>query len=184
MAGAWTNNWEGIKRIVATNMTSAGTVVLTSGGRMTEEFDGQTKPSMPMDTLSQQTTSPPGYVVLIIGGEQSSVTPSASDYNIYGPITSGISYVSSSNGAITYDPETGIAERTSSVTIQNTTAGAKTIYEWGLFGSVNTRYQIGNNTYIRRNDFLLYRGTLDTPVTLQQFETITITFTRRMQINV
>lgn len=185
MAGAWTNNWEGIKRIVATNMTSAGTVVLTSGGRMTEAFaDGQTKPSMPMDALLQGSTASLGYVVLIIGGEQSSVTPSASDYNIYGPITSGITYVSSSNGAITYDPDTGIAERTSSVTIQNTEAGAKTVYEWGLFGAVNTTYKSGSKTYTRKNDFLLYRGTLDTPVTLQQFETITITFTRRMQINV
>lgn len=118
------------------------------------------------------------YVTLRIGGEQSSVTPSASDYNIYGPITSGISYVDVTNKGIL--AEDGAYTRECSVTIQNTGTGAKTIYEWGLFGGIY--YANGNRISVA--EFLLYRGTLDTPVTLQQYETITITFTRRMQINV
>ena len=183
MAGAWTNNWEAIKRIVATNKASAGTLINTGGGQVTSDpaTNYSAKPSMPMDNVSGNSNGGVALVALRIGGEQSSVTPSASDYNIYGPITSGITYVNVTNGAITYYPGTGIAERTDSVTIQNTAAGAKTVYEWGLFGTY--RAASGNSSY---NDivFLLYRGTLDTPVTLQQFETITITFTRRMQINV
>ena len=181
MAGAWTNNWEAIKRIVATNKTSAGTLINTGGGQVTAEFvPNTTKATMPMDAVNNSSSVTRPYVTLRIGGEQSAVTPSASDYNIYGPITSGISYVSVVNGNITYDASTGIAERTDSVTIQNTGSGSKTVYEWGLFGGFPL--QNGNNTLTA--EFLLYRGTLDTPVTLAQFETITITFTRRMQIDV
>jgi len=181
MAGAWTNNWEAIKRIVATNMMGAGALINTGGGQVTAAFRPHSgKPSMPMDDIYGNASVSSSNITLRIGGEQSAVTPSASDYNIYGPITSGITYVNVTNGAITYDPDTGIAERTDSVTIQNTAAGAKTVYEWGLFGGIY--YASGNNSYVA--EFLLYRGTLDTPVTLQQFETITITFTRRMQINV
>lgn len=182
MAGAWTNNWEGIKRIVATNKASAGTLINTGGGQVTTDpaTNYIAKPSMPMDNVSGNSNGGAGLVALRIGGEQSSVTPSASDYNIYGPITSGITYVNVTNGTITYDTETGIAERTDSVTIQNTAAGAKTVYEWGLFGT----YRAASGSSYNDIAFLLYRGTLDTPVTLQQFETITITFTRRMQINV
>lgn len=184
MAGAWTNNWEAIKRIVATNKTSAGTLINTGGGQVTAEYRPHyasyttSKPTMPMDDVSGSSDVTASYVSLRIGGEQSAVTPSASDYNIYGPITSGISYVNVTNGTITYNPETGIAERTDSVTIQNTGSGSKTVYEWGLFGG----FPYGTSSSLA--PFLLYRGTLDTPVTLQQYETITITFTRRMQINV
>ena len=181
MAGSWTNNWTGIKRIVATNKTAAGTVVLTSGTQLTGEFyQHTTKPSMPMDDVYSSSGVAMGYVTLRIGGEQSVVTPSPSDYNIYGPITSGINYVSVVNGTISYNPSTGIAEREDSVTIQNTGTGAKTVYEWGLFGGIT--YISG--TQHPTAELLLYRGVLDTPVTLQQFETITITFTRRMQLDV
>lgn len=181
MAGSWTNNWTGIKRIVATNKTAAGTVVLTSGAQLTGEFNQHTtKPSMPMDDVFSSASTSTGYVTLRIGGEQSVVTPSPSDYNIYGPITSGINYVSVVNGTISYNPSTGIAEREDNVTIQNTGTGAKTVYEWGLFGSVP--YRSGSTGYTA--DMLLYRGVLDTPVTLQQFESVTITFTRRMQLDV
>lgn len=183
MAGAWTNNWEAIKRIVATNKASAGTLINTGGGQVTTDpaTNYIAKPSMPMDNVyGNYSDGVVGMVVLRIGGEQSSVTPSASDYNIYGPITSGITYVNVTNGTITYNPETGIAERTDSVTIQNTAAGAKTVYEWGLFGT----YRAASGRPYDDIEFLLYRGTLDTPVTLQKYETITITFTRRMQINV
>jgi len=179
MAGAWTNNWEAIKRIVATNRMGAGVLINTGGGQVSADFrPHQTKPSMPMDDVYSSAGVSASYVTLRIGGEQSAVTPSARDYNIYGPITSGISYVSVTNGDIGY--EDGAYTRKCSVTIQNTGTGAKTIYEWGLFGGIY--YANGNNSYVA--EFLLYRGTLDTPVTLQQYETITITFTRRMQINV
>lgn len=180
MAGSWTNNWTGIKRIVATNTTAAGTVVLTSGAQLTGEYyQHTTKPSMPMDDVYGSASTSTGYVTLRIGGEQSVVTPSPSDYNIYGPITSGINYVSVVNGTISYNPSTGIAERVDSVTIQNTGAGAITVYEWGLFGSLPLR-----SSGITYAEMLLYRGVLDTPVTLATFETITITFTRRMQLDV
>lgn len=179
MAGAWTNNWEAIKRIVATNKTSAGTLINTGGGQVTADFSPHSnKPSMPMDDVSSDESVSSSYVALRIGGEQSSVTPSASDYNIYGPITSGIRYVSVTNLGIWV--EDGAYTRKCSVTIQNTGTGAKTIYEWGLFGGIYCAN--GNIPFVA--EFLLYRGTLDTPVTLQQYETITITFTRRMQINV
>lgn len=179
MAGAWTNNWEAIKRIVATNRMGAGVLINTGGGQVTADFrPHDTKPSMPMDDVYGSSGVTVGYVTLRIGGEQSAVTPSTSDYNIYGPITSGISYVSVVNGSIGY--ESGAYTRTDSVTIQNTGTGSKTVYEWGLFGGIRH----ANGTSSATAEFLLYRGTLDTPVTLAQFETITITFTRRMQIDV
>lgn len=188
MAGSWTNNWEAVKRIVATNMTSAGDLIGIGGGRMTAPYSTTSKPSMPMDnvydpgtgTLNDNSISKVsnGRVSLYVGQEQSTVVPSPGDTTIFGPITSGISYRSVVNGGITYNAETGIATRTDSVTIQNMDSGTKTVYEWGLFGLMPTTSAYDNVI------FLLYRGTLDEPVTLRQYETITITFTRRMQIDV
>ena len=181
MAGAWTNNWEALKRILATNKIDAGTLINTGGGQITAEFrPHDTKPSMLMDDVNNGSGISTSYVTLRIGGEQSAVTPSASDYNIYGPITSGINYVSIINGTISYDTSTGIASRRDEVTIQNTGSGSKTVYEWGLFGGI--RHANGNGSTTA--EFLLYRGTLDTPVTLEQFETLTIKFTRKVQITV
>lgn len=183
MPGAWTNNWEGIKRAWATNCATAGTIINTGGGAVTSLYNENgyyANLLSPLTTVISGTGSGQytcGRIQVKVGGQEQSPIPSATDYNIFGPITSNMTYVNVVPGSAGYNAKTGVAMAYGAVTIQNSDPAARTIREWGLFTWIRDASGTSHN-------ILLYRATLDEPIVLQQYETITIKFTRRMQLDV
>lgn len=182
MTGAWTKNWHNIKRTWATGVNTAAVGVIKNTGNGTVlgyNFGDVSTPLKPVYSGSGVSTS---YVTVRFGGvETNPTTPGENDYDIYGPVTTGISYDAVVNDSdIAYDPETGIATRGARVTIRNTQDDAKTFGEWGLFGAVP--YRSGNSNY--NAAVLLYRAKFDEPITLRLHESLTLTLTRGIQIEV
>lgn len=184
MTGSWTKNWEAMKRTWATGVTDGSVGVIKNTGNGTVlGFNMQSLISTPLMPVYGGSTVSQGYVTVIFGGvETNPTTPGPDDYNIYGPVTSGISYDAVVNDdSVTYDAATGIARRTAKVTIRNTQANDVKIFgEWGLFAAVP--YRSGNVT--QNASVLLYRAKFDTPISLAQHESLTLTFTRGIELDV
>lgn len=180
--GCWTKNWDGVKRMWATKQYAAGLITFCDQATSAGAYSMNIPDVTPFASIRQGSDILAGNLTLRLGGEESSSTPSDTDYNIYGPITSGLSYVSVTNNGTGYNASTGIASAYRSVTIQNTSASTLTIYEWGLFTGVD--YWTSSTTRFPNKAFLLYRGKLSEAVTLRQYETITISFTIQMQLDV
>lgn len=179
--GCWTKNWDGIKRIWATKNKAAGSIKF-SDASTTEGAYTTTIPNVtPMSAIYGGSGFMLDTITLLLGGEESASTPSDTDYNIYGPITSGITYVNVGGWGPSYNAATGVCSRHWSVTIQNVGASDLTIYEWGLFAGI--RYYSSSSQSANKGA-LLYRGKLSEAVTLRQYETITISFTIQMQLDV
>lgn len=182
--GCWTKNWDGIKRIWATKSKDAGSITFTDASTSEGAYTLSVPTLSPMSSIYNSSS---GYswsldqITLRLGGEESSSTPSETDYDIYGPITSGLSYVNVGGWGPSYNAATGVCSRHWSVTIQNVGASDLTIYEWGLFAGIRY-YSSSSQSAIK--GALLYRGKLSEAVTLRQYETITISFTIQMQLDV
>lgn len=183
MTGSWTKNWEAMKRTWATGVTDGSVGVIKNTGNGTVlGFNMQSLISTPLMPVYSSSGVANGYVTVRFGGvETNPTTPGPDDYDIYGPVTTGISYDAIVNDdSVSYDAATGIASRTAKVTIRNTQADIKTFGEWGLFAAVP--YRSGNSSY--NAIVLLYRAKFDTPISLSQHESLTLTFTRGIQLDV
>ena len=197
--GAWTKNYEAMKRYWAARRSPAsnqpfGSIVDESGVPLysisyVSTYNASGLPIENItDTTYQKNASEGQYLQLVLGGQQSSVVPSEDDYTIYGPIrndknNSILSYRNITNRNVTpgADGEGNyVSGMRSSVTIQNITANPITVYEWGLFTGLTASVTSGGSTTTRQ--VLLYRGVLSEPVTLGQWDTITITFDRYMKV--
>lgn len=197
--GAWTKNYEAMKRYWAARISPAsnqpfGSIVDESGVPLykisyVSSYNASALPLGAIYDGSYQRDSSEGQnLQLVLGGQQSSVTPSEDDYTIYGPIRNSsknsiLSYRNITNAFVTpgADGEGNyVSGIRSSVTIQNITANPITVYEWGLFTGLTASVTSGG--VLNTRQVLIYRGVLSEPVTLGQWDTITITFDRYMKV--
>lgn len=184
MAGVWTNNWEKMRRAWAADTTAVVTTQDPTDGifninKALLRRDSQVTCSRPLSPLFNQATyESESYCTVRFG--TSADTPSASDWNLGDPVTSGLTYVEVANSAKSYDAQTGLVTMTSTVAVMNSMAGSMTIKEWGLFGYFSGTPSSGANTRV----VLLYRGVLDQPITLEHNWTLQLTITRTMQLEV
>lgn len=99
-----------------------------------------------------------------------STTPSYDDYCLHTPFTANMSLGTVSTSTV-YDPDTHIYTRTHKIPILYSGSEPITVTEYGIF-----------TTFCRSTSklakTLVYRETLDTPVTLEQNDTIEITFSQ------
>ena len=193
--GAWTKNYEAIKRYWALRWSPVssqpfGSIVDENGASLfyVNSF-AYNALALPLNGISQSASSS-GYadcLNLVLGGQQSSVTPSEDDYTIYGPIRNSdiLEYRNVTNTPLNASQEEGyfLGGIRSSATIQNKSTSPITVYEWGLYTNIKSTIteRIDSTAYAYRN-VLLYRGVLSEPVTLGQWDTITITFVRYMKV--
>ena len=176
--GVWTNNWKAIKNFallggaLADIRSGWDTIKTLSGASITS---GALYPMIlsPVGNYSNYnsaynasgSTNP--YNVIVFG--TGNTTPMATDYCLGAKWTSSISRVSLSQSA-SYDDATHTKTKTVTCTVQNTGSAAVTIREWGI------------ETQVAGQSVLLYRALLDTPVTLQQYESATFTCTISMRL--
>lgn len=197
--GAWTKNYEAMKRYWAARRSPGsnqplGSIVDERGVPLfsityVSSYNAIALPiGTIVDSSYQKDTSEGQNLQLVLGGQQSSVTPSEDDYTIYGPIRNSnnnsiLSYRNITNTYVTpgADGEGNyVSGMRSSVTIQNITANPITVYEWGLFTGLTASVTSGG--LLSPRQVLIYRGVLSEPVTLGQWDTITITFDRYMKV--
>lgn len=197
--GAWTKNYEAMKRYWAARRSPGsdqplGSIVDESGVPLHSITHVSTynASGIPIESITNATfqinPSEGQNLQLVLGGQQSSVTPSEDDYTIYGPIRNTkkneiLSYRDITNTFVTpgADGEGNyVSGIRSSVTIQNITANPITVYEWGLFTGLTACVSPSGSFTTRQ--VLIYRGVLSEPVTLGQWDTITITFDRYIKV--
>lgn len=164
--GIFTNNWQGLKNsmllggIAKEDVSDAYNV---SGTRVYS--NGMTSP---LKQVYQGFGASSGSYNYVRFGT-SDTTPTATDIDLGNVWSSGITYVSVSNSAVSWSGAR--ATREYSVTIQNTAAASVTVREFGIFCYTSNGYA------------LLYRAVLDTPVTIAQYESATITFSVSITIS-
>lgn len=167
--GIWLDNWRGLRNsallggaYIATltqAYDTAGRNVHADGGRITSPVAPPYNGSGVLDNS----------VTVRFG--QSDTAPSATDYNLGDPVMNNLTYVSASGGNLTYVGAT--VSRTYTVVVQNNSAAPVVFREYGLF--VRGVRTSGSSTY--NEAVMIYREVLDTPVTVNQYETAKITLT-------
>lgn len=157
--GVWTNNWAGIKNAMLLSERRSGysTIKTTSGTVLSGQGISYSSPVYSFENRN----NPYNNCNAIVFGS-STTAPDVTDYKLGTKWESGISRISLTNSS-SYDASTHTKTRIVVCTIQNTDASPYTIREWGIESYANGDY------------VLLYRALLDTPVTLQQYESATFT---------
>lgn len=188
MPGAWTKNWDNMRKALAFDTTSTVWPINNLSGQAISASDfmsiGNSGPMSPVQnafSLSSDRDS----VVVRFGASDTPVT--GGEYTLASPYTSGsLTYSTASNISKTNnfsDPDTvtrdGITynvyrrTRVDEVLVQNLSASAGIIIrEWGLVG------RCGNY------DYLLYRGVFEEAVTLAYGDSLRLTFTRSVELEV
>lgn len=171
MAGVWTNNWKGIKNAMLTggDMRSGwSTVKDLTGATLSGSFSYQHSPMNAYANMNTASSSGNNYRSNVIVFGTGVGTPNASDYCLAAKWTANISRVSLS-ALDSLDDATHTKTKTITCTVQNTGSADVTIREWGIECYANA-------------PVLLYRALLDTPVTLQQYESATFTCTLSLRL--
>lgn len=169
-SGVWTSNWEGIKNYLLCGFVRDGwSTIKDENGNIADGYSGAT-PMGDYQNLNYPTTNAP---VIIFG--TGSTAPSVNDLGLAHKWTTNISRISLTNGSRIYDDTTHTATKTITTTVQNTGSNPVTITEWGIVGRA---WRGTNNNF----DVLMYRALLDTPVTLNQYESATLTVTITVQL--
>jgi hypothetical protein len=101
-------------------------------------------------------------------------TPTYEDYALQSPVTSGLT-LNTVSTSYSYDSDTHTYTRTYKIPIAYSGSDPITIKEFGIFCGLPYTFT-SNNVY--QNPILVYRETLDTSVTLEQNDTIEITFSQ------
>ena len=97
--------------------------------------------------------------------------PTVMDYELASRFRNNeISYLSIVNEKPVWNAVTGAVENTVKLTVQNRAAEAVTVREWGIFIANLSRWH------------LIYRATLDSPVTLQPNQSAMLTLTRSVTL--
>lgn len=184
---AWTNNWTNLKRSWAVGMFSAdigpvyntsATILNTAVANLDIQRGSMATPLAPV----AKSFDPSLTNIAVRIGKSLENYPAATDNNLWSAYsTSVVSYADVSNGVKSYDASTGEASVTSSVSISNRSDDTIEVNEWGIFTRV--AYTGTGTSTSNTSDVLLYRARLDTPVTLRPQDTITITFTRKVRLN-
>ena len=168
--GVWTNNWQGVKNAMLCGFVRNGwSTVRDENGNLVDGYNG----AMPMGSYQNVNAASSTYPALIFG--TGTAAPAATDLGLSHKWTSGISRVAIVNGTLSYDDSTHTASKVVKATIQNTGVNPVTVTEWGIVG----RAWRGSSSY---PDILLYRALLDSPVTLNQYESATLSATITVQL--
>lgn len=174
MNGIFTNNWTAAKNLMLIGAASNATNGQTGVTDMYDTYGARCRPDVyiisPLNGLVRG-YNPSGDRNAIRFGT-SDTAPAATDIDLGTPWSSGLTYVEATSGNMTWSGNT--ASRTFTVTVQNTAAASVTVREFGLFA-----YVVSGGSY---SYSMLYREVLDTPVTLAQYDSATLTFTVSMTI--
>lgn len=173
--GVWTNNWQSVINTMLMNTSKPGmnSIVLANGTAWAESNDNilMWSPMTRYDniTCSSGVVNANRYCPIIRVGK-SGTTPTAADYALGDEVTAGsygmeCSYLSTVNTDTIPDQANGTLTRIIRTTVQYVLSGTITLREWGLFipaGESST------------NSVLIYHELLDSPVTLQSYQSATI----------
>jgi len=175
MTGCFTNNWKGLKNAMLFGGWShdgSATVYNRNGACLAASADDHVVKGPLCDLNRSVSPSSTGQNSVILG--TSDTAPTAADFDLGSPWSSGVSYVSVSNGERVFTADS--CARTFSVTVTNTSDSPVTVREFGIFSYA--KYNSGSTSSTSpANQYMLYRGVLDEPVTLQQYDNATLTFT-------
>lgn len=190
--GVWTNNLKGLLRVnayglawpgIATITNTSGTVLqadISSGsssyGSVELHIVGAlTGLAFYRDRVGAASNRGDRSLVLRFGSGTS--TPAVTDVNLNQELA-GLTRVAITNGTRTFNKETGVISRPVSITVQNPSTTPAVIREWGIFSGIA---YLNAGTTSEDTIYLLYRELLDTPVTLNQYESakleLTVTLT-------
>lgn len=190
--GVWTNNLKGLLRAnayglawpgIATITNTVGTVLqgdvpVGSGGDGAYEthiVGALTGLAFHLSRLGGFYRDGSRNLLLRFGSGTSA--PAVTDVNLNQEL-SGLTRVAITNGTRTFNKETGVISRPVSITVQNPSTTPAVIREWGIFCGTTYSYNSPNSETIM---YMLYRELLDTPVTLNQYESakldLTVTLT-------
>lgn len=193
--GVWTNNLKGLLRVNAYGLAWPGiaTITNTAGTVRQEDASGsnynQTENyglvSVPIVGNITALTFCRDYYpygansrrsLAIRFGSGTSV-PAVTDVNLNQELA-GLTRVAITNGTRTFNKETGVISRPVSITVQNPSTTPAVIREWGIFTGISWATQPAS---VSNELYMLYRELLDTPVTLNQYESakldLTVTLT-------
>lgn len=161
MSGVFTNNWAGMKNSMILGGLSkedVSDVYNVSGTRVYASHL-----TTPLADIYNGYSYSTGYNNNYVRFGFSDTTPTADDIDLGNAWSSGVKYVSVTNGTRSWSGAT--VSRTFSVVIQNVSDAAVTVREFGIFTGTSNGY------------CLLYRCVLDSPVTIARYESATIEFT-------
>lgn len=181
MAGVWTKNFQSLKNIWlcgdANYYLSAlkdvdGNLRYTVAD--TVNYHGNRFPvTSPMTMcIAAPSAGSSGSADCFIKVGSSSTAPTENDYDLTENVT-GISYLSVVNEKPVWNAATGEVSNTIKLTIQNTSADAITIREWGLYARLA---QYRESTYNYK--YLVYHATLDAPVIIAASQSAMLTLGR------
>ncbi len=166
--GVWTNNWQGVKNALLCGFVRRDwSSVFDAGGNLIQRYQG----GLPLTEFSNANSVGSTNPVLVFG--TGIRPPAATDRALASKWSSGISRVAVENGELLFDETTHTASRLVKATVQNTGSSPVTVTEWGIAGC---GYRNGTC------EVLLYRALLDSPVTLQQYESATLSVTVTVQL--
>lgn len=190
--GVWTNNLKGLLRVnayglawpgIATITNTAGTVLQgdvpvgsgSDGAYETHIVGALTGLAFYRDRVGGYYRDGSRNLLLRFGSGTS--VPAATDVNLNQELA-GLTRVAITNGTRTFNKETGVISRPVSLTVQNPSTTPAVIREWGIFSEATYSYNSANSETIT---YMLYRELLDSPVTLNQYESakleLTVTLT-------
>lgn len=155
MSGVWTNNYAGYKASAALGLIKDGwaTVINTSGTSISYSGPGTYSP------VQGQSFGASGTIRL---GTGANVTPSATDVNLVTPLTaSAASFLGITARGLIYDPDTRTVTQKYTMTLRRDAESPITITEYGLFWAYGA-----SSGYA-----MMYHGTFDSPITLNQYDT-------------
>ncbi len=166
MAGVWTLNWKATKNaLLCSDWIEGLSAVKTIGGGYLVTLaaninkHGQGAVWYGLGPLSSTD--------IWLGS--GSTAPAETDYCLETPL-SGISHLSIVNEKPVWNTSTGVVSNTVILTVQNTSAEAVTVREWGI-----RRWH--GNADVGSGWILFYRAVLDSPVTIQPNQSATLTLT-------
>ena len=174
MAGVWTNNWTAMKNALLCGdyIEDLSALRLENGNlykTLTSSANSHGNPYLhsALGVMAVNGQYVDNMWITLGSGD---TAPAPTDYAVERPL-SGISYLSVINEKPTWNTSTGVVSNVIKLTVQNTNASAVTVKEWGVF------VQPGNT-----GKFMIYRGLLDSPVTLNATQSATLTLTRSVTL--
>ena len=168
--GVWTNNWHGVKNALLCGFVRSGwSTVYDQDGNLMTRYMG----ALPLSDYRNANSSINAEPALIFGTGLS--TPAATDRALSSKWVNGISRVAVSNGGLSFDETTHTASRIIRATVQNTGSLPVTVTDWGIVG-----YAVRGTG--QSADILLSRELLNSPVTLQQYASATLSVTVSVQL--
>lgn len=175
--GVWTNNWLGLKNamLLGGNLIQSGlnTIYSLTGSAISINSSDSSgfvtvSPLSPLIPSYDGSTNS-GFLALMVGSGTN--LPTAQDYALGAPITSGIAVAAITQSDYNVNVAASTASRSYTFTVQNTGALPLTITEFGMV------------VRVVRDSTLIYHELLDSPVTLNQYESATLTVTVTMELN-